>query len=284
MGTVIGEKFTNQPVDTVGKIRVQTGLKVFNDEYSKSYNQEGQSEGCLREKNHTTLNENEEIIKIEENFTFMDEFIGDNQQGFVNLENSVKMEVVEESDCTARETFEAYIPSVPNERNIIDDGVRLKMVKYECSKCEYQVTEKSDLREHIESVHSNLKEFKCIHCDYTAIRRGLLLQHKNEVHLGVKNYKCTKCDYQTSRRSEFKIHTNSVHLNIRNHKCNICDFSTSRKYVLTKHLTTTHMKIKNHKCDYCDYQASQMDNLQKHVDSIHLGIKITTVGFVIISE
>ncbi|KAL3283702.1 hypothetical protein HHI36_024002 [Cryptolaemus montrouzieri] len=128
---------------------------------------------------------------------------------------------------------------------------------------------KSNLTNHINSVHLGIKNYKCSQCDYRAATRGRLETHTESTHLGLRNYKCSQCDYRAATKRKLKIHTESVHLGLKNHKCSHCDYASYHKSNFLKHINSVHLNTKSFQCNYCDYQGAAKFLLAKHVKNVH---------------
>ena len=70
-------------------------------------------------------------------------------------------------------------------------------IKLQCSKFEYQATQKSSLVTHHKSVHMGL-EYQCPDCHYQATQKGNLVTHQKSVHM-VNKFHCQDCDYQATQ-------------------------------------------------------------------------------------
>ena len=57
-------------------------------------------------------------------------------------------------------------------------------VKYPCNKCEYEATQKSSLKNHIQSKHEGVW-YDCNQCDYKAKQLGILTTHVKLKHSGI---------------------------------------------------------------------------------------------------
>ena len=153
---------------------------------------------------------------------------------------------------------------------------------YQCDECPYQFTEKDHLKEHKQNHHnktnvrnnqSNLK-FSCISCDYSTPYKSNLKKHIELVHTAISNdkkyrYKCDECGYQATQKGHLKAHKASQHEGIR-YPCTQCDYQATEKGHLTKHIESVHDKIK-YDCPHCAYQSTNKSNLRTHIKSIHEG-------------
>ena len=105
------------------------------------------------------------------------------------------------------------------------------------------------LKSHTISIHKmEGNKLKCEQCNYTTASRGHLKQHINTIHNNIKNHVCGECGYAASTKSRLKIHIKAVHKNIRSHVCGECGYAASQKIHLKKHIEAVHekVKVKNH--------------------------------------
>ena len=62
-----------------------------------------------------------------------------------------------------------------------------------------------------ESVHDNYNLQKCSICDFNCSQKGNLKVHVGLVHENKKSYMCSICDYFCSQKCDLKTHAESVH-------------------------------------------------------------------------
>ena len=97
-----------------------------------------------------------------------------------------------------------------------------------------------DLKEHIKSVHENVR-YNCDKCGKSYSQKGTLTKHIQSVHEHIR-YKCDKCDKTFSLKTVLKAHIQSVHDNFR-YKCEKCDKNFTRKDNLNFHMKHIHETI-----------------------------------------
>ena len=68
------------------------------------------------------------------------------------------------------------------------------------------------------------EEFDCALCAYKTFRKSNLTQHVRTVHDRVKGFGCERCDYRSARRSNVAHHVKTVHENIKDFACRHCNF------------------------------------------------------------
>lgn len=91
-----------------------------------------------------------------------------------------------------------------NHKASIHDGVR-----YKCTHCRKQFTQKFQLKVHISSVHLG-KKVQCERCDDQAGAGSALRAHIAAVHKGIR-YKCDICGQTFRNKGAIKSHKSSKH-------------------------------------------------------------------------
>ena len=122
-----------------------------------------------------------------------------------------------------------------------------------------------DLKEHIKSVHENVR-YNCDKCGKSFSQKGTLNSHIQGVHENIR-YNCEKCDKSFSQKGTLTKHIQSVHEHIR-YKCDKCDKTFSLKTVLKAHIQSVHDNFR-YKCEKCDKNFTRKDNLNFHMKHIH---------------
>ena len=95
------------------------------------------------------------------------------------------------------------------EQNISHKDIVHEDVKYACDQCDYQTTQQSSLKIHIQSKHKGYR-YACDRCDYRAKKQSHLTTHTQSKHEGVK-YACNQCDHQYTDQSSLSRHIKSKH-------------------------------------------------------------------------
>ena len=67
---------------------------------------------------------------------------------------------------------------------------------FTCSQCDYKVTQKGNIKVHVESFHE-LVGYPCRQCDYEVTQKGNLKVHVESSHELVC-YPCRQCDYKAT--------------------------------------------------------------------------------------
>ena len=109
-------------------------------------------------------------------------------------------------------------------------------VSIKCKICEIPCRTKYQLKEHMQSSHTN-NIFVCVYCDDIFLKQCNLNRHKKK-HTNTNKFKCDKCVKGYHFSSLLKFHMEQVHDKIINHTCDIC-----KKGFYSKGGFNRHMKI-----------------------------------------
>eukprot|EP00347_Sterkiella_histriomuscorum_P002662 403367283 len=109
---------------------------------------------------------------------------------------------------------------------------------FKCSACSKEFTRKENLKNHVLSVHMNLKQFECLICNQQFSERANMIVHMR-IHDNIKPYKCEICAREFRSKGNYNDHQRR-HMNIRRYECNFCDQKYFRKYQLQSHVVARH--------------------------------------------
>jgi len=186
--------------------------------------------------------------------------------------------------------------SALNSHKLAAHAIESPEKKY-CNICDKQF---SNLGQHIEIVHNNIKNYKCQKCgkgfyDNRELRRHHIKylktgECKKESPAGFCKYTCDfeNCEYKSNKKGNMEMHQKSVHLNIK-YSCPECDKQLSSRANLNSHVKNVHDKKiisgaleKNpfnlkFSCKLCEYTTTRALHLDRHMLSVHSAAAFETV-------
>ena len=84
------------------------------------------------------------------------------------------------------------------------------------------------------------KSYGCEFCDSKFTQKSNMKQHIETVHKGTKSYICEFCNSTFSRNSNRKTHIKTIHEKKKPFKCDVCNRSFAIKSTLQKHIRSIH--------------------------------------------
>ncbi len=133
---------------------------------------------------------------------------------------------------------------------------------FECPNCPRHFKFPSQLKYHIQYVHSDERPFKCKVCS-SSFKTSSCLQKHIRTHSDERPFKCKACSssFKTSRvlREHLRTHSDE-----RQFRCGICsaDFKTSG--CLRDHRRRTHTDERHFKCELCPFSFKCSGHLKQH--------------------
>ena len=154
-----------------------------------------------------------------------------------------------------------------------------------CLICVESFPTENQLKEHVASVHVEVKQFPCSKCGKRFSRIELLQDHISIVHEGKNVFQCSLCDYKTklkgSMTSRAKIilnrHIAAVHELKKPFECQICSKKFARKEKLKQHVLTVHEKLKLFQCSICNHKTGDKGNMKCHINARHEGLDVEMI-------
>ena len=138
---------------------------------------------------------------------------------------------------------------------------------YECDVCHARFTQSNSLKAH-RLIHSGNKPiFKCDLCPTTCGRKTDLRIHVQKLHTAEKPLTCKRCDQAFPDRYSFKIHLKS-HEGEKCFKCDLCNYASVSARHLESHMLI-HTDQKPFNCDECDQSFRQKQLLKRHKNLYH---------------
>lgn len=156
-----------------------------------------------------------------------------------------------------------------------EHGHKLEPEIRNCKKCKFVCTTFTELRTHRDKTHRVAQLYYCDECDYKVTKKEVLLDHidKHSDPAEIETRRCDLCDYTTQSRVSLRMHKNIKHLG-QAKRCSECNFTAYRKYTIALHEAKKHgkeMPEKNVLCHLCDYRTGDSSNLRTHNAAKHDG-------------
>ncbi|XP_026741535.1 transcriptional repressor CTCFL-like [Trichoplusia ni] len=142
---------------------------------------------------------------------------------------------------------------------------------YACELCPAKCGRKTDLRIHVQKLHTSDKPLKCRRCGKAFPDRYSCKVH-NKTHEGEKCFKCELCPYASTTMRHLKTHL-LKHTDEKPFACDLCDQSFRQKQLLRRHQNLYHNpnyvpkppKEKSHTCHECNRMFAHKGNLIRHL-------------------
>lgn len=139
---------------------------------------------------------------------------------------------------------------------------------YQCDICQAKFTQSNSLKAH-KLIH-NLGDkpvFQCEYCPTTCGRKTDLRIHIQKLHTTDTPFPCRKCHETFPDRYNFKLHM-KTHEGERCFKCDYCEYKAMSARHLESHILT-HTHEKPFQCPDCDQAFRQKQLLKRHVNLYH---------------
>ncbi|XP_015926724.1 transcriptional repressor CTCF [Parasteatoda tepidariorum] len=138
---------------------------------------------------------------------------------------------------------------------------------YECDICQTRFTQSNSLKAH-KLIHSGNKPvFHCEYCPATCGRKTDLRIHMEKLHSSDKPHRCRRCGKVFLDRYSYKIHAKS-HDGEKCFKCDLCNYASISQRHLETHMFI-HTDQKPFHCDECDQSFRQKQLLKRHKNIYH---------------
>ncbi|XP_065200292.1 transcriptional repressor CTCFL-like [Planococcus citri] len=140
---------------------------------------------------------------------------------------------------------------------------------YECDICHSRFTQSNSLKAHrlIHSDDSDKPVFKCDLCPATCGRKTDLRIHVQKLHTSDRLFNCRRCGKNFPDRYTFKMH-NKSHDGEKCWKCDLCPYASVSHRHLESHMLI-HTDQKPFRCSLCDQCFRQKQLLKRHVNLYH---------------
>ncbi|KAF7992202.1 hypothetical protein HCN44_001527 [Aphidius gifuensis] len=142
---------------------------------------------------------------------------------------------------------------------------------FQCELCPTTCGRKTDLRIHVQKLHTSDKLLKCKRCGKTFLDRYSFKLH-NKSHVGEKCFKCELCPYASISARHLESHM-LIHTDQKPYQCDRCDQSFRQKQLLKRHCNLYHNPTytppapqeKTHQCPECERSFRHKGNLIRHM-------------------
>ncbi|XP_028966758.1 transcriptional repressor CTCF [Galendromus occidentalis] len=138
---------------------------------------------------------------------------------------------------------------------------------YECDICHARFTQSNSLRAH-KLIHTGQKPvFQCELCPATCGRKTDLRIHVQKLHTSDRPLKCKRCGKSFPDRYTYRVHAKS-HEGEKCFKCDLCSYASISQRHLESHMLI-HSDQKPFQCDECDQAFRQKQLLKRHKNLYH---------------
>ncbi|XP_050300852.1 transcriptional repressor CTCFL [Anthonomus grandis grandis] len=142
---------------------------------------------------------------------------------------------------------------------------------FQCQLCPTTCGRKTDLRIHVQKLHTSDKPLKCRRCGKSYPDRYSYKLHSKS-HEGEKCFKCDLCPYASISARHLESHM-LIHTDQKPFECDLCDQSFRQKQLLKRHQNLYHNpeyippppKEKTHECPECSRTFRHKGNLIRHM-------------------
>ncbi|XP_044009322.1 transcriptional repressor CTCF-like isoform X2 [Aphidius gifuensis] len=167
--------------------------------------------------------------------------------------------------CKARFTQSNSLKAHKLVHNIGDKPI------FQCELCPTTCGRKTDLRIHVQKLHTSDKPLKCKRCGKTFPDRYSFKLH-NKTHEGEKCFKCELCPYASISARHLESHM-LIHTDQKPYQCDHCYQSFRQKQLLKRHCNLYHNPTytppapqeKTHQCPECERSFRHKGNLIRHM-------------------
>ncbi|KAJ8919014.1 hypothetical protein NQ315_016919, partial [Exocentrus adspersus] len=141
--------------------------------------------------------------------------------------------------------------------------------RFVCSQCSHRFNSGATLKQHIITVHTNIKDHVCEQCGKSFSSKTAMNVHL-KTHRDERPYACKLCSFTGRTSSSIYIHMATHAREI--HGCEICPKTFKSWRNLADHQRRVHSKLKKHECSYCDKKFVDNYMLQVHIRT-HTGLR-----------
>jgi uncharacterized Zn-finger protein len=150
---------------------------------------------------------------------------------------------------------------------------RMEGRPYKCDVCPKGYKAEVWLRQHMDSVHRQLKPFQCATCDKCFTTRGSLSVHTKTKHEGLRVVcEDPACSKTFAQASQMHSHYRVLHLKMKRFECTTCGITFSRKVNLARHMNIIHLRLLPFACQVgeCGKVFGEKNKVNQHHKTDHL--------------
>lgn len=174
--------------------------------------------------------------------------------------------------------------------------------------CHYLTINETMLRNHLSTLHIDVKEYKCPHCPAVHIFSAQLNVAKVLEHLKLHDkelYRCGKCSIFMNKKNEIELHVNDKHPGqnaavyvirdgstagsaasagtsedgvVFKWKCDVCKFKSPTLGEMKSHMQETHSITSKYRCSRCLFSCSNKSAFTTHFENQHPGCEIIIIS------
>ena len=115
-------------------------------------------------------------------------------------------------------------------------SVHSKDRSYICSLCKFSLSRIDILERHVNHFLKDRMSKTCKSCDYDFSERVNMKEHTEPLHIKKRLDKISICDHAYFQKSEMWKHHKSFHSKDRSHNCSNYEFSSSKIDILERHV------------------------------------------------
>ncbi|XP_011352467.1 transcriptional repressor CTCFL isoform X2 [Ooceraea biroi] len=138
---------------------------------------------------------------------------------------------------------------------------------YECDFCQARFTQSNSLKAHKLIHNGNKPVFHCELCPATCGRKTDLRIHVQKLHTSDKPLKCKRCGKTFPDRYSYKLHS-KTHEGEKCYKCDLCPYASISARHLESHMLI-HTDQKPYQCENCFQSFRQKQLLKRHSNLYH---------------
>ena len=155
---------------------------------------------------------------------------------------------------------------------------------YSCSICDKKYYKESSLKDHVKSVHYNIRDKPCLECSLIFSTEQQLRHHERNIHHRnvAKKHVCPLCQKQLANPWHPKYHVRALHTSgdineegntfleqLNRNECPICKLVCSTSTELKSHVINIHQQETKFRCPLCLLEFSWKCALEAHLQVIH---------------